>query len=260
MIIILDYESTGIDTKVARVTEIGAMVVDMSFNPVGPYVSHLVWGSNYPAITPEVEMVTGINQLLLDKESVVPDVAFKELGNLLTDDVQFILAYNREYDQSLFMAEMERHQFFADPRLKKMAAMPWICGMVDVETNYTKKCWKLSHLALDYGVTVDPSILHRAINDVELTRQMLVAAKADPLEMYQYQLSPWIFVRAKVAKPWTDGGESSGRAKALGYSWEKAKGDNTKVFEKTWVKRIKEKDWEATRKSAEQALIQVEVI
>lgn len=258
-VLILDFESTGIDTSTARVTEIGAMLTDNEFRPLGHQMSQLVYDSDYPPITPEVELVTGITQDLLNEKAVVSRRAFHQLGNLLTSDVEYVLAYNRAYDEALFRAEMTRGNYFDDPCLHRIAKLPWICGMVDVESNYKHKCWKLSHLALDYGVAVDPSILHRAINDVELTRQMLVAAKASPQDMHAYQVSPWLYVKAKVQAPWTDGGVSNAKAKLLGFTWEKAKGDD-KVHTKTWVRRIKEKEWQAVQDAANKEMLEVKLI
>ena len=249
-VLLLDFESTGIDTKTARVTEIGAMITDMDLNP-SERLSQLVWAPDYPTITPEVTAVTGITQEMLDADGVLPDVAFGMLGDLvLRSEVKFVIAYSRNYDENLFRAEIERltSTHLAMPYL---ATTPWLCAMVDIESNYQKKCWKLSHLALDYGVAVDPKKLHRAINDVELMREMMGAAGATPMGMYEYQRSPWIYVVAKTRAPWEDNGKSTGAAKELGFSWQQCKGDDSgRTFDKRWVKRIKHKDFAKLQQDA----------
>lgn len=247
-VLLIDFESTGIDASKERITEIGAMLVNNDFTPLNQEgLSQLVYDKSYPEITKEVEEVTGITQAMLDAEAVKPVKAFDFLCEMIPNDVEFIIAYNKKYDETLFRSEVARNDY-THSKLKLLTETPWLCGMVDVETNYAKKCWKLSHLSLDYGVAVNPSELHRAINDVELMRKMLIAAKATPQEMYAYQQSPWIYVVAKCRAPWDDGGVSTNNAKAQGFSWQVPKGDESgRVFEKRWVKRMKQKDLQALR-------------
>lgn len=250
-VLLIDFESTGVDTKTARITEIGAMVVDENFQPLGPQVSTLVWESGYPAITPEVERVTHITQVMLTEHGRTPREAFAMLGELMKHDITHIIAYNRGYDEDLLKEELFRNELTLNPLLNLFLTTPWLCAMVDIEQNYQYKSWKLMHIALEYMVPVDPNKLHRAIADVELMRQVLVASKETPANIHKFQLSPWVYVRALVKKPWEDDGKSSGEAKTLGYSWEQCRGDETKRrFEKCWVKRIKEKNFEQEERQA----------
>lgn len=241
-ILLLDFEATGKEPKTSRITEIGAQLCDEHFN-VKTSMNMLVWESGYPAITPEVEEVTGITQEMLTREGVKPSEALKTLANF-AGKCKYAIAYNKEYDETLFKAEALRNEV-AEQTLW-LRTSPWLCAMVDVEQNYKKKCWKLSHLALDYGLAVDPLELHRAINDVELMRRMLIRINTTPERMFMYQQTPWIYVAANVRKPWEDGGESTNLAKAQGYTWQVAKGDpEQRVFDKRWVKRIKEMNFDS---------------
>lgn len=250
-VLLIDFESTGIDTKQARITEIGAQLVSDDFTKVHAQYSQLVWETGYPAITPEVEKITGINQAMLNLNAVTPKVAFAGLGELVEPTVRHVIAYNRGYDEELFREEMFRNELTLDPKMNWIGSTPWLCAMVDIEKNHEFKSWKLMHVALDHGVTVNPKELHRAINDVELMRQVLIASGTTLEEMYAYQQSPWIYLRAMVKKPWDDGGKSSGEAKALGYGWQQARGDETKrTFDGCWVKRIKAKNLVAEEKAA----------
>lgn len=243
-ILLIDMESTGLDTSKARITEIGAMLVDSKWNELEG-MNELVWQSGYPAITPEVEKVTGITQDILNRDAITPLAAFAAL-DALAQLAQFVIAFNSAYDQALFKAECNREPQLAKlDGIAKLYLMPWLCAMSDLEKNYEFKSWRLMHVALEYGVTVNPKILHRAIADVELMRQTLQASGYTVDDIAKFRNTPWIYLEAEVVKPWTDGGKSAALAKSLGYSWERARGDSTdRVFEKKWVKRIKENQLE----------------
>ena len=244
-ILLIDFESTGLDTKTARITEIGAMVVDDTFSEPLQGMSQLVWDKTYPPITDEVTKVTGITQDMLMKDGATPMDAFKMLGELVDDDTEYVIAYNRVYDENLFRSETARHTASMLPKMNWLLSTPWLCAMVDIEANHKFKSWRLMHVALEHGVTVNPKELHRAINDVELMRKMLQASGTTAQEMLAYQQSPWVYVAAITKAPWEDNGVSTTHAKAAGFSWQQAKGDDTnRVFDKRWVKRIKQKDFD----------------
>lgn len=238
MLLLIDFEATGVDPKTARILEIGAMVVDEEFNEPLAGMSQLVWESGYPALTPEVEKITNITQQMLEEQGVDLEKAMYMLADLVCEfDINHIIAYNRKYDEVLFNAEVARGTFDMNARVSWLSQVPWLCAMEDIETNYAFKSWRLMHVALEYGVTVNPKLLHRAIADVELMREMLKESGTSPKAMYDFQKLPWIYVAADVKAPWTDNGKSSTEAKGLGFRWESA-GDERK-FPKTWIKKIK---------------------
>lgn len=250
-ILLLDFEATDKEPKTARITEIGAMLVDENFQRIGDEgMSELVYDETYPAQSQEVIKITGITDDMLKKNGIDPVDAFTQLGNLSLG-CDYIMAYNRNYDEVLFKEEAIRTLASMTLGVNWMISTPWLCAMADVEANHKLKTWKLMYVALEHGVAVDPKKLHRAINDVELTREMLVAAKACPKAMYEFQTSPWIYAVAKVKAPWEDNGRSTGAAKELGFSWQQAKGDDSgRTFEKRWVKRLKQKDFEGLKLEA----------
>lgn len=239
MILLIDFEATSVDPKTARIIEIGAMVVDEQFNEPVASMSQLVWESGYPALTPEVEKVTGITQDMLTTEGIDMESAMYQLADMAmsVDPLKAVIAYNRKYDEVLFNSEVARGTFDMNAKVSWLAQIPWLCAMEDIETNYAFKSWRLMHVALEYGVTVNPKLLHRAIADVELMRQMLKASGTSPKAMYDFQKLPWIYVAADVKAPWTDDGKSSAEAKSHGFRWESC-GDDRK-FPKTWVKKLK---------------------
>lgn len=240
-ILLIDFESTGVDTSTARITEIGAMLVDEKFEPLDVGISELVWETGYPALTEEVTKVTGITQDMLNKDAITPEEAFADL-DLVADGCDFAIAYNRAYDENLLRAELARGAYTMLPGLNQLMQVPWLCAMQDIESNYAFKSWKQMHVALDYGITVNPKLLHRAIGDVELMRQILVASNTSVEEMLAFQKDPWVYLAISCKAPWLDEGKSTQEAKGLGYSWEAARGDFSGVkFSKAWVKRVKSK-------------------
>lgn len=249
-VLLIDFEATGVEPTRDRIIEIGAMVVDDSFEYVSDTISTLVWESGYPALTDEVKEVTGITQeMLLEKGRPLKD-ALSELGALVNGNVSYAIAYNRSYDETLFKEELYRSGLL-DVGLARLATIPWLCAMIDIETNYRFKSWRLAHMALEYRVPVDPTKLHRALDDVGLMRLMLHASKTTPAEMYAFQQVPWVYAAAITRPPWEDKGVSTDAARARGYNWQRAKGDPSgATFEKRWVKRIKEKDFDKEVKEA----------
>lgn len=243
-VLLLDFEATALDTKTARILEVGALLVDENFDIPEDVdygaISQLVWEPGYPAITPEVEKLTNISQKMLDEEGIPPRSAFIDLGRLVSEcKPEMVIAYNTAYDFELFKAEMARHRMQEMEGIHSLLLIPWVCAMTDIEKNYEFKSWRLMHVALEYGVTVNPKELHRAIADVELMRKMLKASGATPGGMLEFQRVPWVVVQAKTRKPWEDGGKSNEAAKALGFRWERVPGSD-RVFDKMWVKRVKE--------------------
>lgn len=234
-VMLLDLETTGVNHLVDRITEIGIKVTSHDFKHVYAEYNKLVWEDNYPPITPEVEEITGIDQDLLLGQGIKPWLAMQDFNELVhIHKPSYIIAYNANFDRSFMDVELQRqgHGVMAN----------WICAMTDVKSNYKYKSWKLMHLALDYGVPVDPNELHRAINDVELMRQMLIKTGVTPESMWQYRQSPSIYLAATTRPPWEDGGDSTTRAKQHGFAWEKSKGDD-RMFPKRWVKKVKQMDY-----------------
>jgi DNA polymerase III epsilon subunit-like protein len=249
-VLLIDFEATGKEPKEARILEIGAMLVTDDFEPTGTEISQLVYEPGYPALSDEVKQITGLDEKILLEGGIPLSEALVKLGGLVGPNVRYAIAFNKAYDEVLFKEELARVGVM-DSGLARLFSMPWLCAMVDIESNYKHKCWRLSHLSLEYGITVNPKELHRAINDVELTRKLLKATGTTPSEMFAFMNTEWLYVQAVIQKPWKDGGVGRDKAKERGYNWQSAKGDPSgTVFDSTWVKRIKEKDFSKEEQEA----------
>ena len=237
-ILLIDFETTGIDTTTDRIIEVGAMLVDEKWD-VLKSLSFLVKDQSYPALTADIQRITNISQEDLDKNGISPNDFARQLSDFIEGDLNYAVAFNRSFDENIFKTEMARGGFGMFPGINRILQVPWLCAMVDIESNYQFKSWKQAHLALEYGITVNPKELHRAVADVELMRKILIESKATPQSLYDFQIMPWVFLHALIPAPWTDGGVGKNAAVKAGYNWEVAKGTDGPKFEKTWVKRVK---------------------
>lgn len=247
-----DTETTGLDTKKARIIEVGATLFDVMGNwkPIESYGS-LVYELGDDALAPETTKITGITQEELERDGKPRGQVISSLAEL-AQKAEMVVCHNAEYDKAMLWETVKKYNFdITIPAIGYMLGLPWICSVMDLRSNREYKCRTLSHLALDRGVAVDPADLHRAVGDVALMGKMLSTAKdSDPKEMYAYQQSPWVFLQAIIPPPWEDGGKGKDAATKLGYSWEKARHTDGPVFSKTWVKRVKDCDVEDEKKSA----------
>jgi DNA polymerase III alpha subunit (gram-positive type) len=236
MNLLFDVETTGLDTNENHIIEIGAQLTDDNWN-VQEQLSMIISNPAKPEISELITSLTGINQEMVEREGVPLAIA-AELLSVMGMKANYAIAFNAEFDSAIFKTEMARNALTMLPGINNMVQVPWLCAMKDIESNYEYKCWKLSHLALDRGVAIDPATLHRAINDVELMRTMLLKIGAKATDMFIFQQIPWVYVAAAVPAPWLDKGAGVESAKAQGYNWQRAKNDS-REFEKTWVKKIK---------------------
>lgn len=227
----VDFETTGLDFEKDSVIEIGAVIFDdENWEPIDEFCC-FVKPAGFTGLSEEIKSITGICDVQVFC-GIEPITAFRSLKNFF-NNAQFVLAHNKNFDETFFKVEAKR------------AGLSWespkfLCTVQDIPHGKDKKCRKLSHLALDYGVVVDPTKLHRALDDVFLMGRMLKAAKMKISDILGYMNIPWVYLEAVVEAPWKDNGKSTGLAKKRGFSWETPWGYHTELkFAKRWVKKIK---------------------
>jgi DNA polymerase III epsilon subunit-like protein len=238
MIAILDCETTGVDPKKDYVTEISAYFCDTEWALLDIF-DKLLWDHTYPELTEQIEKLTGINDAFLKREGHSPyDVLTAITAHLNNCDA--VVAHNAAFDRDFYYAMCDR---FGVEKSKVV----WVDSYSDVPYPKEITTRKLAYLALEHGMTVDPSKLHRAKADVELLWNILQSY--DSRELLERARSPYVFVIAEVAKPWEDGGVQKNLAREDGYSWERHPyWDPGIIFPKQWVKRIKMCDLETEKK------------
>ena len=241
MILGFDFETTGVEPQKDRAIEMGAVLFDKQFNPIAQFSAY-IWDETVGQISPEVSELTRISMRDLQTMGIPFDVALRKMHSELLQDqkIDGILAHNAVFDKSVFRSEVDRYNVGYATNL---LVLPWVCSRRDLASNKKMRCQKLSHLALDYGVVVDPSTLHRAVGDVRLMGQMLQAAKADWSDMLRRAQAQKVIVQADVPSPFGprgDGGRGKELAKANGYRWEDPGEESGQKWEKRWVKQILE--------------------
>ena len=238
----IDCETTGLDIKKDRITEIGAVLFDASKNWAKlETMNFFVYEPDYAPLSEEIVQITGITDEILKTQGLPFSTVHSALMRFTTG-VGCFMAHNAAFDKGILDSECARQG-------REKFDKDWICTALDLKSNRQFKSWRLAHLALDYGVTVNPKLLHRAVNDVELMGQMLAEAKADVHSMIKFMLTPNIVVQACIPAPWTDGGKGKEAAQKRGYFWERPKYSD-ETFAKMWVKVLKEDEYEAELKEA----------
>ncbi len=228
----LDCETTGLDKTKDRVTELGAVFFNSEDWTTISVFQSLVWDESYPPQTAEIVKITGITQDMLNKGGKTPESVWGLFKNIFSvHKVDAIIAHNAPFDKGFIEEELKRQE------LAPLTA-PWVCSIKDIK-HTVGQCRKLSHLALDYGIPVDPRILHRASDDVDLLIKMLKEAVQDFPTLIKRAGLKDVTIRALVPSPFgmgSDGGIGKDKAKACGFNWDGAR--------KFWVKTVKEDELE----------------
>ncbi len=236
LVVGIDLETTGLVAGKDNITEIGAVLFDAdTWEDTGKRYKTFVYHANSIPLTDEIKKLTKISDEDV-KSGLLPHEAYRGLQEFAKDAIG-IVAHRKEFDASFLNLNATRDGFVWDP---KFAALKWICSKFDVKTHANKSCTTLSHLALDYGLAVDGSKLHRAVDDVLLMGQVLQKAGMTYDQIIKYVMEPWVYIKALVSFNQKDD------AKKHGYSWEKIyNAGNSPIFPKTWIRRVKESEFEA---------------
>lgn len=246
----LDFETQGKDPNNTNITEIGAVLANVEGRKyaICDAVSSLVYDESYPPQSEEVILITGITDEMLKSGGKNLETELKLLVTVM-EKADVVMAYNANFDRTIF-------EQVCTKLLIEYPKKPWICAMNDVPYPPNFTCKKLSHLALDHMLKMDNRDLHRAVSDVRLMLDLVVPNYGIE-EVMAYAAEPWIFVKADIPAPWTDGGVGKDNATKLGFSWERPRGLSEPLFHKTWVKRIKKSKLES---EISQAQFPVQVI
>lgn len=220
----LDFETTGLDTSTARITEMGAVLWDVDDKRPLVTIGTFFHDGNYPTLSDEIIRLTGIKQWMLQEFGTEPGANLRWLQSFCAKhQVEYIVAHNGEnFDKPLLMSELARHSV-EDGCLR---TLPWIDTRTDIPFAVEPDSRRLNHLATDAGF-INP-FAHRAVFDV-LT-MLRILSNYDIKHVLEYQSIPFVTVRANVGYADRD------KAKAQRYSWEKI---GEKTYPKFWVKRVK---------------------
>lgn len=219
----IDFETTGLDTKEDRITEIGAVLWDAKDKkPVK--IFHEFCKVDRP-LTKEITELTGITDDILNKYGKSFSQAVEGMRDFFQHATHVVAHNGTNFDRPLFEAECVRHNVGKWER-------PWIDTSVDVPYPKNISVRKLTYLAAEHGF-LNP-FAHRAVFDVLTMFQVLSAY--DPAEVVRWSESPSITIQAKVSY------DDRALASARGYRWN---GET-----KQWLKTIKQFQLEKEQQEA----------
>lgn len=217
----IDFETTGLDTKTLDVIEVGAVLWDSVRKKPLMVMDEFVCGPTVPA---EITELTGITQddLLLGKP--LADVRASLLK--LVELSEVIVAHNgTNFDRPIF-ERLINHPIH------------WVDTSVDVPYPKQITTRKLTHLAAEHGFA-NP-FPHRAVFDV--MTMLRIMNLYDLSAILELSKQPAVTIRALVSF------DEKEKAKARGYRWN--------TGDRTWTKTVRHSQVAA---EVEQAGFRVEV-
>lgn len=216
----LDLETSGLDPRKDRITEVGAVLFD--WNTATPLViqSDLVFSG--VALSQEIISLTGITEDLLETYGRNEQSVFQPLRTLILSADYVLAHFGNEFDQKFCRETFGRLNI-------EWPDKPWLDSSCDIVFPKEVTTRNLQYLAAEIGF-LNP-FRHRAVFDV-LT--MLRIASEHPLEkIVARSLEPMIYVQAIVTF------QENQKAKDFNFRWNPEK--------KIWWKGQKQSDWEAER-------------
>ena len=149
-VVILDTETTGLDSKADKIIELALLVVEVdTATGAAVRVAEVYEAFDDPGrpIPPDVSKLTGITDEMVEGQKLdEPRVAE------LVKGAQLVVAHNARFDRP-----------FVEARLPAFASLPWACSIADID--WAGEGWgssRLEYLAMKHGWFYDG---HRAAAD-----------------------------------------------------------------------------------------------
>ena len=226
-ILVLDFETTGLNPEHDRITEYGIAVYNTEDKNILYMESQLVKLPNEFVISEHVVKLNGITQAMLDNNPTVPESYILQKLDYIYKSYQCscFLSHYSEFDKSFFNAMVSRNkeQFHTNLNAEK-----WMCSLRDFPYPPKIKQKSLQYLASDYGF-LNP-FSHRAMSDVLTV--IKIAQNFDLESIYNDVGLPPVYVIAKVSK------EDKDKAKSQGFQFDW----NNKLWFKELTKTQYEKE------------------
>lgn len=187
----------GINFKLDKVTEIGAVLWDCSRHQPVQFISELINEPNHLPHTEELTELTGIDDEMLEQwghtKATIP-LVLSRLSELM-EKADYVMAHNaHQYDRPMLEALYQRNNL-------TMPKKTWICSMEDIE--YPNKITSKSMAGLEHAHGFINPFPHRAVTDV--LSMLKIASHYDYDRMAQMAESPKVTLVAKLEAPnWRD--------------------------------------------------------
>lgn len=225
-LLLLDFESTGLNLVTDRITQYAFDVWDTDTDESVQKTGYL-WEPSYPKLTPEITRLTNITEEILTSQGEKPGMILDRLAQTAMQ-MDFLVAYSgTNFDKPLLEAECRRHNV-SFPKMK------WMDPRTDLPFPSRLKCRVLTHVALEHDFPVNRKQAHEASYDVEMMKYLLKQYDLKPI--LELCSQPRILIESRGTYNDKDA------VKAKGYSWETI-GD-IKV-PKTWIKLLRQSQWDA---------------
>lgn len=187
----------GVNLKLDRVTEIGAVLWDTRINTPIRFFSELIDERDRLPMTEEVIELTGIDEQLLKEHGLKGDeikLALERLS-LIMKKADYLMAHNGEkYDRPMLNAMFIRYGL-------EMPKKTWVDTQNDIE--YPTKITHKSMSALEHAHGFINPFPHRAVTDV--LAMFKIAANYDFGRMIKIAQSPKLRLVATLKAPnWKD--------------------------------------------------------
>jgi|SRR5579859_2803971 len=122
----IDFETTGLDPKMARVIEVGAVLWDTHTAMPLKIFSEFCWDENMPIIEPEALAAHGLNVTLLSTYGQPQREVFGRLRNMLPPLDAFVGHNCIQFDKPFYEMEMKLAQLECENA-------PWIDTTTDLK-------------------------------------------------------------------------------------------------------------------------------
>lgn len=222
LILGIDLETTGLDPKNDRITEVGAVLWDTDLNSPVKFFNELVDPERQ--ISKEITELTGITNDLIQKHSISDLTALTRLLDMMAD-ADLFMAHNAKFDKGFLEQAFERMSL-------KMPEKSWVDSSKDVMYPESISTRKLVHLAAEHKF-VNP-FAHRAVTDVLTMFQVVSRYNWD--ETLANAKTPDVTIRALVQFAEKE------KARGTGYRWD--------ADSKAWLKTIKVNQLEKEKERA----------
>ena len=197
----IDLETTGLDTSVCEIIEVGAVLWDTESSQILRSYSTLV--KTEQSIPEEVSRLTGISSEMVDRFGT-PWATVLTFLDRLQSECDYLVGHNaKNFDAAIL------------ERMGMDFQRPWMDTIEDVPYPPEIRTRKLTHLAAEHGF-VNP-FPHRAVTDVLTTLQVLSFYSSEEIERYAKAESKTLVAQFERHDPEFEAKKDA--VKRHGYRW-----------------------------------------
>lgn len=209
-LLLIDFETTGLDPKQDRVIEIGFILKQVGLKKPLLEFATMLWSSDSPELLPVITKLTGISKEMLIEFGKDRKQIFEYLEHICNfHKIDYFVAHNgRAFDKKFLENELK----LANMNESLLLAIPWLDTRNDLPLDEEPSSMRLMHLAGEYGF-LNP-FPHSALSDVQTMDKLLMNFSIE--EVIASSKSPDIVIKALVTK------EKKDLAKFNGFRWDSA--------------------------------------